>query len=165
MIRGIILKSRKFFPLFWAAFSILLSGCGNDEIQLPDKQLEGVINGESWSYKSANAYLASSDFQYRIRFLSSKESVSDPCTLPAPTLTHVKAIFKPAAGSFFVSPHALDDNQVQVSFEISASQNLIAQSGFMEIYAIDNQVIIGYLEASFGEENKVEGSFEIRRCN
>lgn len=143
----------------------MLSGCGRDEIQLPDQQLEGLIDNKEWSYKSANAYLQSSDFKYRVRFLSSEEGVSDPCTLPAPSLTHVKAIFKPAIGSFFVSPQAIDNNQVQVSFEISTSQNLIAQSGFMEIFDIQGQLVYGYLEASFGDENKVEGSFEIRLCN
>ncbi|SNS45312.1 hypothetical protein SAMN05421640_0210 [Ekhidna lutea] len=161
---GVILKNRKSFYLIFLGL-IFLAGCGGDEIQLPPNQLEGKIDNEDWSYKSANGYLISSDLRYRARFLSSKESVQDPCTLPSPSLAHVKAIFKPSLGSFFVAPQALDDNQVQVSFEISTSENLTAQSGFMEIYAIENQVIIGYLQAVLDETNKVEGSFEIRLCN
>lgn len=149
-----------------ALFLILLFGCKGDEIQLPAKQLEGLINGEDWSYKSANAYLFSTDAKYEARFLSSKESAKDPCTLRIPSLAHVRAIFRPAVGSFFVEPQAINNNQAQVYFELSPSQSLVASSGFMEIYAIDGQVIIGYLQAVLDKENNVvEGSFEIRVCN
>ncbi|WP_421763745.1 hypothetical protein [Ekhidna sp.] len=143
----------------------LLSGCGSDEIQLPSQKLEGKINGTDWSYKSGNGYIETTDFEYRVRFLSSKEAVNDPCTLPNPSLSHVRANFKPAVRSYFVTPQAVDDNQVQVTFEISPSQKLIATSGFMEVYAIESQVVIGYLQAVLDDDNKVEGSFEIRLCN
>ncbi len=144
--------------------SVLIS-CGDNDIQLPDQILQGKINGEEWTYKSANAYLISSDFSYRARFLSSEEPVSDPCALPAPSLRNIKAIFRPSEGSFFVAPQAVDNNQVQVSFDISPSRSLIATSGFMEVYAIDNLVVIGYLQAVLDDNNTVEGSFEIRLCN
>lgn len=165
MSRGVIHKSRKTFILLMLGLVSILSGCGSDDVQLPNQQLEGKVDGEDWNYKSANGYLISSDFQYRVRFLSDEESVSDPCTLPSPSLSHVKAIFRPAEGSFFVAPQALDNNQVQVSFEVSTSRSLVASSGFMEIYAIDNLVVIGYLQAVLDDEHKVEGSFEIRLCN
>lgn len=164
VIRGVIYKSRKSFILLMVGCCFLF-GCGNDNIQLPDQLLEGQINGEEWRYKSANAYLISSNFIYRARFLSDEEAVSDPCTLPSPSLRNVRAIFKPAEGSFFVAPQVIDDNQVQVSFDISPSRSLVASSGFMEIYAIDNLVVIGYLQAVLDDDNTVEGSFEIRLCN
>ena len=163
-------KSRKSFrPLFLSGSILMLSivvGCGNNDIQLPANELEGTIDGKDWVYKSANAFLLSTDFQYRVRFLSDKESVSDPCTLPSPGLSHVKAIFRPAIGvSYVVAPQAIDNNQVQVAFEISPSKSLIASSGFMEIYDINGQVIFGYLQAVLDDENIVEGSFQIRLCN
>lgn len=161
----VAIKSRKIFVLLTIAFSTVITGCGGNNIQLPDKQLEGKIGGDDWTYQSANAYLFSSDFKYQARFLSTEEAVTDPCTLPVPTLRNVRAIFKPAEGSFFVAPQALDDNQVQVSFELSTSESLVASSGFMEIYAIDNLVVIGYLQAVLDSDNTVEGSFEIRLCN
>ena len=168
MFKGVINKSRESFKIHLIGFLLLtffLTGCNSDDVQLPANRLEGFIDGKEWSYKSANGYLISSDFKYRVRFLSSEETVGDPCSQPNPSLTHVKAIFKPAEGSFFVTPQALDPNQVQVTFEISTSQNITATSGFMEIYAIDNQIVIGYLQAVLDNENKVEGSFEIRLCN
>jgi hypothetical protein len=164
---GVILKSRESFKITFIGFSVLLFliGCKSDDVQLPDNKLEGSINGNDWSYKSANGYLFSSDFKYRVRFLSSEETVGDPCSQPNPSITHVKAIFKPSEGSFFVAPQALDDNQVQVTFEVSTSQSITATSGFMEIYAIDNLVVVGYLQAVLDGDNKVEGSFQIRLCN
>lgn len=161
---GVIHKSRESLIITLIG-SLLLIACKSDDVQLPDNQLEGPINGKEWSYKSANGYLVSSDFKYRVRFLSSEETVNDPCSQPNPSLTHVKAIFKPSEGSFFVAPQAIDDNQVQVTFEISSSQSIIATSGFMEIYAIDNLVVVGYLQAVLDSENKVEGSFQVRLCN
>ncbi|WP_420317260.1 hypothetical protein [Ekhidna sp.] len=165
MIKYVIHKSRKSFHLIFSSLILITIGCSGDEIQLPDNLLEGSIDGKDWNYKSANGYLVSSDLRYQVRFLSSDENVSDPCTLPSPTRAHVKAIFRPAERSYFVTPQAIDNNQVQVSFELSTSQNLVATSGFMEIYAIDNQVIIGYLQAVLDDDNTVEGSFEIRLCN
>ena len=140
-------------------------GCGKDEIQLPDKELQGTIDGESWEYGSANAYLETANLQYQARFLSDEESVSDPCTLPRPGLRHVKAIFKPAVRSYTISPLAIDDNQVQVAFELSSSKTLIAGGGFMEVFDINNRVVFGYLQAILDDGNTVEGRFRIRLCN
>lgn len=159
------IKAKECFLGTLLVLCILATACSGDEIELPQNELEGTINGQAWSYKSANGYLVSSDFQYGIRFLSSEETVKDPCTQPNPTITHVSAVFRPAMGSFFVAPQAIDNNQVKVVFELSPGQSLTATSGFMEVYAIDNQVVVGYLQAVLDDDNRVEGSFEIRLCN
>lgn len=142
-----------------------MQGCGKNDIQLPKKQLAGKISGEDWNYQSANAYIFSSDLKYQLKFLSSKEAATDPCTVPNPALTHVRAILKPAEMSYSIAPTAATDNQVQVLFDISQGKSLTAVSGFMEIYAIDNRVIIGYLQAVLDDNNTIEGSFQARFCN
>ena len=157
-----------FSPLFlFALFLTLLflSSCGNDDIQLPDKDLEGKIGGNDWSYKSANGFLLSADLRYTIRFISDKETATDPCTLPSPGLAHARAIFKPFIGSYVVASQAIDNNQVQVAFQLSPSRSLIASSGFMEIYDINAQIIYGYLQAVLDDENRIEGAFQIKLCN
>ncbi len=168
-IPNVCFPYRKFFKINFPVLILIilsgLAGCNGNEIQVPDTPLEGQISGAEWNYKSANGYLISSDFQYRVRFLSDKESVKNPCTLPNPSRTHVSAVFYPSVGSFFIAPQLIDDNQVQVSFELSISQKLIATSGFMEIYAIDSQVATGYLQATLDEENTIGGRFEIHLCN
>ncbi len=161
-------KKKKFSHFYLAIFPIMLVlivGCTRDEIQLPKTLLSGQIAGIQWNYTVANGYLFSSNFQYSTRFLSDKEQVTDACTLPNPVLPHIHAVFRPSHGSFFVSPIILDDNQVQVSFEIDATHRLIATSGFMEIYSLENKVINGYLEAVLDQENIVKGIFVISLCN
>lgn len=152
-----------------AAFLCSLSFCVGDDSDFSDLQgrtLKGTIAGDTtWVYGSANAYLFSSDQKYRVRFLSSEETASDPCTVPTPTLEHVTATFRPLVGSYFVTPIAVEDNQVQVTLSPSASENVVATSGFMEVYAIENLRIYGYLQAVLDSDNRVEGSFEIRICN
>ena len=144
---------------------LLLLGCNSDDVQLPDRQLGGQIGGSEWNYKSANGYLISTDLQYQVRFLSDEETVTDPCTLPVPSRSHIRAVFRPSVGNFFITPQVINNNEVQASFEVSPSQSLTATNGFMEIFAIENQRAIGYLQAVLDDENTVEGSFEIRLCN
>jgi len=141
----------------------VLSGCVKDEVNLPDQRLQGSVGKEAWEYDKANGFLQA-DLTYQVRFISNKEPVSDPCTLPRPGLPHVKAVFKPAIGSFSVNTQVLADDQVQVAFELSPSTTITAVSGFMEIYDINNNVVLGYLQAALDEDNTVEGSFQLRLC-
>ena len=142
-----------------------LSSCGGDQLDIPNQPLQGLIEGNLWESSLANAYRLPGGLQYRARFLSELEPVSDPCTLPAPGLAHVKAIFRPSIGDFSVAPFALDENQVQVAFEVSPSTSLTAVSGFMSIFDINNATIVGYLQAELDDGNSVEGSFRISVCD
>ena len=146
--------------------SLLLSvsSCGGDQLDIPDQPLQGSINGDEWSSEIANAYRLQGSFQYRVRFLSELEPVSDPCALPFPGLAHVKAIFSLSMGDFSVAPLAIDDNQVQVAFEIGAT-SLLATSGSMSIFDINNGIVVGFLQASFNDDNSVEGIFRINICD
>jgi len=140
--------------------------CGTDDIQLPDDDLQGKIEGVDWMYSSANAFRLSTDGQYQIRFLSTEEPVSNPCSLPRPGRMHVKAIFTPGPGNFAVSPRALGNNQVQVTFEGTNSRSLIANSGFMEIFDFNGTTMYGYLHATEDAANTfVKGRFIIEFCD
>ncbi|MEM0941193.1 MAG: hypothetical protein AAF600_14030 [Bacteroidota bacterium] len=156
---------RKIFSLFSILLSQLITSCGGDDLDILDQSLQGNIDGESWTYGSANAFLVSANGQYQARFLSKNESVSDPCTLPSPGLTHVRAIFTPAIRDYTISPQVIDPNQVQVAFEVTPSKVIIVTNGFMNIFDINNSFAVGYLQAELDNGNKVEGSFEIRFCN
>ncbi len=166
------MKFKSFFKLrlislFSALFgTFLFLSCVTDEIQIDRTKLEGKLEGNDWSYSSANAFLISTSGQYIIRFISDKESVTNPCTLRSPGLSHVKAIFRPTIGNYAVDPFALADNQVQVVFQLSNSESLIANSGFMEVYDINASIITGYLQAIEDSENTfVQGNFQIKICN
>jgi len=141
-----------------------LFGCG-DNLDIPNQPLQGVINGEPWNSESANAFRVTTDGQYRARFLSDSEPVSDPCNLPVPGRAHVKALFRPSIGDFTVAPFALADNQVQVAFELSPSTSLNAVFGNMAIFDIQSNIVTGYLQAELDDENKVEGVFRVIICD
>ena len=156
------MKEISFFVLLGVL--LLLSGCIKDEIDLPDQRLQGSVGGVAWEYDKANGYLQA-NLTYQVRFISNQEPVDDACMLPRPGLAHVKAVFKPSIGSFTVNTQALNDDQVQVAFELSPSTTVTAVSGFMEIYDINNAVVLGYLQAVLDDDNTVEGTFQIRLCN
>ena len=138
--------------------------CGGD-LDIPDQPLQGQINGADWNSTLANAFPVTTNGQFIARFLSSREPVSDPCTLPVPGLAHVKATFRPAIGDYSVAPFAIDDNQVQVAFELSSATSILAVSGSMSIFDINNATAVGYLQAEIDENNSVEGVFTMRICN
>ena len=166
-IKGVIHKSRKSFFLLGLCGIALLSACGKDEIELPEEVLEGKINGEAWIYKSANAFLESADFRYRVTFLSTEETVSDPCALRSTAKRHITAFlrFPEYEGNYTVSPQLVNENEVVVTFNADISSAVVASSGFMSIFAIENRVVFGYLQAVLDDDNRVEGSFQIRLCN
>ena len=141
-----------------------LSGCG-DDIELPDQPVQGTINGDPWVSGGANAFFLPSTGQYLASFISEDEVIGDPCGIPSPGLAHVRAIFRPSIGSFSVSQLAIDNNQVQVEFQLARGITLTANGGFMEIFDINNSVIFGYLLATTDDDNVVEGRFEINICN
>lgn len=167
-VRYSAIKARKSFAAAITVLGVLamgsLSNCGNDQLDLPNQPLRGLVDGNSWSSLSANAYRLPGGLQYQIRFISERELINDPCALPSPGLPHVKAIFRPAIGDFSVVPFALDNNQAQVAFEIS-SKSLTAVSGTMAIFDINAGTIFGYLQANLDDENTVEGSFSASFCD
>ncbi len=147
------------------ALSSGLTGCGNDEIQLPNQKLEGKINGTEWSSDKANAYTFSTDFKYEVKLLSEEEPGSDPCSAPSPSKPFLSAVFRPSEGSFSLGSVLVDPNQVVVRIHPNTSSEFIITNGFMEIYLIDNAQMFGYIQAILDDENTVEGSFEVRFCN
>lgn len=163
-------KCRETFS--YLVFIIILSGlcyglssCANDQVQLPNKKLEGKMGAEDWNSDKANAYLFSSDFKYQAKFLSSKEPGSDPCSTPSPSKPYLSAVFKPSEGSFSFSTVLIDPNQVVVKLHPTTSKEFTITNGFMEIYGIDNSIMFGYIQAILDDDNSVEGNFEIRICN
>lgn len=149
--------------LFFMLIALLLAtSCGQNEIQLPDQVLSGKIGGEDWEYKFANGFLVSSDLKYRIQFLSTEELATDPCSVPS-------------TGNRFISmeiPYQLISRSIPFpiieespKFHITISNEVIASSGFLEIFDISGPRILGYMEASVDDENVVSGSFEAIICD
>ena len=157
-------KASLFFLIIFS--SGLFQSCGSDSIELPEENLQGEIQGTEWEYGVANAFRRTTTGQYEVNFISTEESPSNPCALPSPGRPHVKAIFTPGLGNFAVSPIAIDNNQVQVIFQVSNAEALTANSGFLEVFDINSSIIIGYLQATEDANNTfVEGRVEIEICD
>lgn len=151
--------------IFWFMFlgsTIWISSCLKNDVQLPDKELEGMIAGQAWEYKFANAYLYSSDFKYRIRFLSTKEPGEDPCAVPSTGNAHLSIVIPLEIASYNLQLPIIEET---ARFEIAGGNSVIATSGFLEIYHIDNSRVFGYIQAILDDDNSVEGSFEAVICN
>lgn len=163
-------KSRETFNHFAVIILLLFStllfvSCGNDQLQLPNNRLEGIIDSEDWNSDKANAYLFSTDSKYEIKFLSSEEPGTDPCAIPRPSKPYLSAVFRPSERDFSFSNVIIEPNQVVVKIHPSFSEEFIITNGFMSIYLIENANMFGYIQAILDDENTVEGSFEVRLCN
>jgi len=152
---------------FLSALSLLtFQNCGSDTIELPENDLEGKMEGTDWTYGTANGFRLSTSGQYEVNFISDEELTSSPCSLPSPGRSHVKAIFRPGFQSFTVSPVAINDDQIQVVFQVTNAKAITANSGFMEVFDISGGIISGYLQASEDVNSTfVEGRVEIELCN
>lgn len=164
------MRSSKITVFFGPLFALLvisssllgLSGCGGSEIQLPEQRLTGLIAGEDWDMKFANAYIFSSDLKYQLKFLSTKEGGDDPCAVPSTANPHVSIIMQLQIRSYSLP---LPFVQESARFQFENGSSSIATSGFLEIYDIVNSRVFGYLQAQLDDGNTVEGSFEAFICN
>ena len=141
---------------------LLFLSCGGDDLDIANTPLTGTIEGESWSYENGNGYLFSSDLKYRIRLLSTEENVDDPCTSPRPNKPHVSFIVSPVIGSYSLP---LPNLQESAQFHVNTATSSFATSGFLEIFDVSNNRMIGYIQAQLDEQNTVEGNFEAVLCN
>lgn len=141
---------------------LLLASCGQNEIQLPDKKLQGMVDGQEWEIKFANAYIYSSDLKYQIKFLSTEEGAKDPCAVPSTSNAHISIIMQLRPGSFSIP---LPFTNESARFNWPNGSSAIATSGFLEIFDIDNSRIFGYLQAQLDDDNTIEGSFQAVICN
>ncbi len=150
------------FPFLLLSFVLLLTNCGENDIQLPDQVLVGKVEGKDWELKFGNAFIFSSDLKYQIKFLSTQESAQDPCAVPNTGNNHISMIMPLQRGSFSIPLPIVSES---ARFHYSDGSSAIATSGFLEIFDIDNLRIFGYLQAQLDDDNTVEGSFEVLICN
>lgn len=143
--------------LFFLVFS-----CDSPQPTLPKKKLQGIFNGQTWNLIGANAYLASTDSKYRIQFMSNKESFSKPCEIAYPAKPHLRMVLFPKEGSYSLP---LPNFQESIKFVYPNGKELIATSGYLEIFLVERQRILGYLKAELDDKHKIEGSFEVNFCD
>jgi hypothetical protein len=138
------------------------TACGDDETDIPNEPLTGTVAGEPWNYKFGNATLFTGDFKYRFLFLSDLEIGEDPCTIVNSTNPYIQVILPLQTGSYSLP---LTPPQENLRFIYGDGTVLSAASGFIEVFAIDQARIVGYIQAEIDDDNSVEGRFVVEICS
>ncbi len=150
-----------FVSVGFFVFALLFVGCSNDNIQLEEDPITGMVAGEDWTFQYGNGYINPNSI-YTIQLLSLEETANDPCAVPSPGNPFISMAIPLRRGSFSVPFPNLDESP---RFHLSPGNSFIATSGFLEVYDIDNSRIFGYLQAQLDDENTIEGQFQAFICN
>ncbi|MCP4457621.1 MAG: hypothetical protein GY816_06285 [Cytophagales bacterium] len=145
------------------SFTIILSACKGDDIDVPDVPLAGKIGGVDWEYKMGNSTLISADFKYKFLLLSTKELGDDPCPIISSSNPHLQMILPLQSGDYSIPLPVFDES---VKFVLGNGTVLSATAGFITIIAIDpdTQQLVGYIDADFDDDNQVSGTFIVELC-
>ncbi len=136
-----------------------LSGCKDEQFDLDDDPLDGVIGGDPWVYTAGS--VGQDLFTSNLNALLLAQETSDACAVVNTIRPHITMTFPPRRGNYTLSV----DN-VQVIFNLEGgSTKYTATAGFLEVVGINSTEVIGYLSADFDEKNNVQGSFFLRVCN
>lgn len=144
-----------------SAFCILsLTNC-DDNSDVEAAPLTGTIGGEAWSYKYAKAFYNEIDDLYDVELYGTQHTEDDPCSIFISGEAHLSIQVPNAMGNYQVP------SDIQVLFDQPGTDNAFfrATGGFVEITAASGGQVVGFIQASFDDENTVEGTFSFSRCN
>ena len=139
---------------------ITLTNCG-DNSELESEPLDGIIAGEAWTFKYAKANYNEIDNLYDAELYGTQQTNDDPCSIFISGESHLSIQVPNSTGNFQVPA------DIQVIFELPGGGNDLyrATSGFVEVTSSAGGQIVGFIQASYDDENSVEGTFSFRRCN
>lgn len=156
------MNSIKYF-LFVTSVAVtsMLAGCGED-VQLPNKVLQGTIDGEEWSFTTGKSLSDQLDRTYKLELFANEGFTDqDGCLLFGGTNRYVSAVipFSTANGT------QLNATTSDLIFHLDGVNTFTADRGFIEIAFINNREIRGFISSGSGDENFVEGFFSVLICN
>ncbi|MEL6557290.1 MAG: hypothetical protein AAFQ94_03845 [Bacteroidota bacterium] len=140
---------------------LLISSCGED-VQLPNKILQGEIDGSEWEFAIGKALSNQAQRTYKVELFSFTGFTEDEgCLLFGGTSRHVSVII-PFDTSNNTQLNAINADMI---FHIDGANAFTADNGFVEISFINNREIRGFISAGSGSNNSVEGFFSVLICN
>ena len=141
--------------------TLLVFGACNNEVGEDLPLLTGQVGGETWNFKLGKAIRDPFGEQLDVSFYSEQELGDDPCAIGNSNNTHLTITIPFEIGNF-----NLPLNSGSLVFQQAGSTTSFqAASGFIEITQLSGLRGIGYLQATFDEENTVEGRFRFDICN
>ncbi len=155
----------KYFVLILALAGLSFSISCGDQIDIPKVPLEGKINGMDWSaadYGNTTLVQGGPIPKFTYRLLSAEDPNSDsPCSGVSTTIPHVRMVLPLGTGSYSIP---FPDFSESVKFDYGNGTVIHATSGIVEIFAMDQFQIAGYIEAFDGDKDSVKGRFLIEIC-
>ena len=140
---------------------IFLTGCG-DDIQLPNKILQGEINGSEWTFEIGKGSSDQAARTYKVElFAFTGFTDTEGCLLFGGNSRHVSAFipFNTSNGA------QLNATTSDLIFHLDGVNTFTADRGFIEVSFINSTEIRGFISAGSGDDNFVEGFFSVLICN
>ncbi len=139
---------------------LVFSACDN-ELGEDLPLMSGQVAGELWTFKLGKALRDPFGEELNISFYSEQEFGDDPCAIGNSNNAHLTITVPFGVGNF-----NLPQNGESLVFQQGGSNaSFQAASGFIEITQLTGIRGVGYLQATFDDENTVEGRFQFDICN
>lgn len=140
---------------------ILFNACDNDTGgDLP--LLTGRVGGETWTLKLGKAIRGPFQDELDVSFYSESELGDDPCAIGNSNNHHLTITIPHELGNFNLP---LNGGESLVFQQAGSAASFQAAAGFIEITQLTGLRGIGYLQATFDDDNTVEGRFQFDICN
>ncbi|MEQ8470071.1 MAG: hypothetical protein RIC35_02745 [Marinoscillum sp.] len=142
---------------------LFVSACDDstNRLDLNKDPLSGKINGVEWEYTGGNALYR--PFDNEATGLILNQETTDPCTIKLTSLAHVQVILPT-----FETTLNLPDVQNRAVIKMASPNGgpiYTASGGFVQIVEVTGREIIGYISATYDDDNYVQGSFYVKICN
>lgn len=155
---------KKAFKNISLTLAILIAGqftsCGDDQLDIPNVPLSGMVGGEQWDFKMG-FFRQWSASEYEYRLFSTEEQSDDPCSVVSTSNSFIRVVVPSSGQSHQVTN---GDQRKNLKFDLGNGTVFNASSGFIEIFAFDGFRLHGYLQAIFDDGNTVQGRFELEPC-
>jgi len=138
-------------------------GCDTtlDDFDPSEDPLTGKIGGEEWTYSSA--YASENIRTSILEGLLILQDIQDPCAIRLPTDPYI-SIKVPSLRETYNLPSI--NGNIEVIFNTrNGAKRLTASGGFIQVVAFSGREAIGFINATFDDDNFVEGSFVLEICN
>lgn len=123
--------------------------------------LNGMVGGEDWDFKLGKAFRDPFGEELDVSFYSEQEFGDDPCAIGNSNNTHLTITIPFAVGNYNIP----QNGESLVFQQAGTNASFQAASGFIEITQLTGLRGVGYLQATFDEQNTVEGRFQFDICN
>jgi hypothetical protein len=153
------MKSKTLFIFIYLLSAIVSCESSIDQFDTEKDPLVGKIGGEDWKYASGNAR-----FNVNTNSLSGllvAKGVQDPCAIRLSGDAHLTLIVPAERGTYNLGIF----NGPEIIFNTpSGAQRFTASGGFIQIAAINSRQALGYINATFDDDNYVQGAFLVDIC-